>query len=349
MLASRAPLQSPRFVKLVSVILPLYKSEAFIAATLGSVLAQTYRHLELVVVDDGSPDNSAQICRDIGDERIRIFSRPNTGACRSRNFGIGQARGDFIAFIDHDDLWLPTKLEKHVEHLARSPKVGVSYGPSEFMDQNGHPLGLYQTPKLTGIDARTVLCRNPIGNGSAPLIRREVFEETKFTVERDGRPEVMYFDDQSIGWEDVELWFRMIYTTQWEFEGIPECLTLYRLVPGGISGVAKRKQKAMEQGLARARRYADSFLQEHEAAAIAYHLRYLARRLVQSHDRRGAVSFIHRALRTYPGLITEDPLRTLATLVAAYAQFALPPALFGRVERIGRGLLGRSQSRWLKG
>jgi hypothetical protein len=337
-------------MKLVSIIVPLYKSEAFVLETIQSVLEQTYTSLELLVIDDGSPDRSADVVRQVGDPRIRLFSpRGNIGSCRSRNFGIGQARGDFIAFLDHDDKWLPTKLERHVEHLNRSPHVGVSYGPSAFIDLEGHRLGLYQLPKLRGVGARDILCRNPIGNGSVPLIRREVVLGVKFSAERDGRLEDMYFDDEAAGWEDVELWFRIAFKTHWRFEGIPACLTLYRLAPGGISGDAENKHAGFERGLERARRYAPHFIAEHEGAARAYHLRYLARRLVAARDGSRAVSFAHRALGSYPSLLAEDPARTVATLAAAYALCALPSRLYERVEELGKRTLGARQERDVNG
>jgi glycosyltransferase involved in cell wall biosynthesis len=331
-------------MKLVSIIVPLYKSEDFILETLHSVLEQTYATFEVIVIDDGSPDRSADVVRQVGDTRIRLFSpRTNTGSCRSRNFGITQARGEFIAFIDHDDKWLPTKLEKHVEHLNKSPQVGVSYGPSAFIDMQGNRLGLYQVPKLHGVDAREILCRNPIGNGSVPLIRRELVDAVKFSAERDGQLEDMYFDDEAVGWEDVEFWFRMAFKTHWKFAGIPDCLTLYRLAPSGISGDPEKKQAGFERGLERARRYAPHFIAEHEGAARAYHLRYLARRLVAARDGGRAVRFAHRALSCYPGMLTEEPGRTVATLAAAYALRALPSALYDRVEEIGKRTLGRRQ------
>jgi glycosyltransferase involved in cell wall biosynthesis len=334
-------------MKLVSIIVPLFKSEAFILETLHSVLEQTYTEFELLVIDDASPDRSAAVVRQVGDSRIRLFAPgPNQGACRARNFGISQARGDFIAFIDHDDKWLPSKLEKHVAHLSRAPEVGVSYGPSAFIDRTGQRLGLYQLPKLRAVGARDILCKNPIGNGSVPLLRREVVDAVKFTVERDGRPEVMYFDDAAAGWEDVELWFRIAYKTHWRVEGIPECLTLYRLAPGGISGDAEQKHAGFERGLERARRYAPHFIAEHEQAARAYHLRYLARRLVAARDAGAAIRFLHRALTSYPSLFAEEPARTVTTLAAAYALRALPSPLYERVEELGkRTLAKRQQSR----
>jgi glycosyltransferase involved in cell wall biosynthesis len=332
-------------MKLVSIIVPLYKSEAFIRETLESVLAQTYSSFEIVVIDDGSPDKSADVCRSLGDPRIRVFSRRNTGPCRARNFGIAQAKGEYIAFIDHDDKWLPKKLERHLEHLNRTPQVGVSYGPSAFIDIDGERLGLYQVPRLTGIDAREILCRNPIGNGSVPLIRRELVEAVKFRVEREGQPEDMYFDDEAVGWEDVELWFRMAFKTHWKFEGIPDCLTLYRLVESGIAGDPEKKQAGFERGLERARRYAPEFIARHEGAARAYHLRYLARRLVAARDRERALTYAHRALRSHPGMLREEPGRTMATLAAAYALRALPGSMYERMERFGMQRMGKLQAR----
>lgn len=316
----------------VSIILPLYNSKPYLKKTIDSVLAQTYDQWELVVVDDGSPDDSVEIVQAIDDARIRVFRRENTGPCRSRNFGIAEATGAMIAFIDHDDIWHPQKLEKHLAHLERRPQVGVSYGPSEMIDTEGRPLGLLQVPKLTDIDAREIICRCPVGNGSVPLIRREVLEQTKFYETIGGRDEPMYFDDQARGWEDVELWFRIAFKTDWLFEGIADCLTKYRIVPGGVAGNPEKKQRAFEKGLERARRYAPKFIADHEDAARAYHLRYLARRLIHAGDGQGARAYVNRALKAYPGLINEEFNRTVSTVGAAYMLSALPKPVFTRLK-----------------
>ncbi len=316
----------------VSIILPLYKSRRYIRETVDSVRAQTHHDWELIVVDDGSPDDSGDIVRAYDDARIVVHDRHNTGPCRSRNFGIAQATGDFIAFIDHDDIWVPEKLEKHLAHLARRPEVGVSYGPSEFIDEHGASLGLFQVPKLTGIDAREILCRNPVGNGSVPIIRRAALEAVKFRLERDGQPEWMYFDDDSARWEDVELWLRIATTTDWIFEGIPDCLTQYRIVADSIAGTPDSKQAAFENGLERVRRYAPELVETHGAAARAYHLRFLARRLIEAGNGKGAVAYAHRALRAWPGILREDRRRTLLTLAGAWALRLLPKPLYTRLQ-----------------
>lgn len=335
-------------MKRVSIVLPLYKSKTYIQETLDSVLAQTYPHWELVVVDDGSPDDSGDICRAMNDDRIIVHERENTGPCRSRNFGIGIATGEVIAFIDHDDIWRPTKLEAHMAHLEANPDVGISYGPSQFIDSKSEPLGLFQVPKLTDITARDILCRNPIGNGSVPLIRKEVFEETKFTVTRDGQPEVMYFDDECAAWEDIELWIRMKVQTKWRFEGIADCLTLYRIIPDSLASNPEKKQAAFEHGLERVRRYAPDVVAELGAAASAYHLRYLARRLIQAGEGRKAASYMHRALRAYPAILREDPARSIASLGAAWVMSLLPRALAQRIVAAGVSVTGSRQERKVK-
>ncbi len=340
--------RGPADLQRVSIILPLYKSERYIRETIDSVLAQTHEDWELIVVDDGSPDDSGDIVRTYGDPRIALHTRKNTGPCRARNFGIAQATGDFIGFIDHDDIWLPQKLEKHLAHLARNPDVGVSYGPSEFIDADGAPLGLYQVPKLEDVDAREILCRNPVGNGSVPIIRRELMEAVKFQAERDGKPEWMYFDDDAARWEDVELWLRMATTTDWKFEGIPECLTLYRIVPDSIAGTPDTKQAAFEHGLQRVRRYAPDLIDRHGAAGRAYHLRFLARRLIEAGNGKGAVLYMQRALKAWPGILREDPRRTLMSLAGAYALRLLPRSLYTRLLDAAVAREGARQKRAVK-
>ena len=330
---------------LVSVVIPLYESERFIEETLRSVLAQTHENLEVLVVDDGSPDASATICESLGDARIRVFRQDNRGSCRSRNLAISRASGDFVALLDHDDLWRPEKLERHLEHLQRSPDVGVSFGPSAFIDESGEPVGLFQVPRLERIDARTILCRNPIGNGSVPVIRREVFEAIRFRAERDGESETMFFDDECMGWEDVECWLRIALTTDWRFEGISDCLTLYRLSPTGFSGDPEWKQQCFERGLRKLATYAPDLVRRHGAAARAYHLRYLARRQIMSRNAGSAVRFAHRAVRSWPRLLLEEPRRTLTTLGAAYLQRLLPRTLYGGLESLAIGRAGRTQAR----
>ena len=180
------------------------------------------------------------------------------------------------------------------------------------------------------------------------MIRREALEQTKFEVTRDGKQETMYFDDESMGWEDVELWFRISQQTDWRFAGIPDCLTLYRIVEDGIAGNPEKKQASFERGLKRAARYAPEFISQYGAAARAYHLRYLSRRLINSGNGPRARAYINRALGSFPGIVIEEPTRTLVTIAAAYTMSFLPKSVYGRLKATAVGLASEIQRRKLR-
>lgn len=113
---------------LVSVVVPVYNGEQYLEKTVESILSQDYLNIELILVDDGSSDNSVESIKNIAaqDHRIKPFYNSNGGVANARNFGIAQAKGEFIAFCDQDDLWLPTKLTKQIP-LFENLKVGLVY------------------------------------------------------------------------------------------------------------------------------------------------------------------------------------------------------------------------------
>lgn len=107
----------------VSVVIPVYNKEAFISNSVSSVLNQDYEDLEVIIVDDGSTDNSIGVLDAFTDQRIRIFTQTNRGAAAARNLGIAKASGDWVAFLDADDEWLPTKLSEQVTTLNHHPDI----------------------------------------------------------------------------------------------------------------------------------------------------------------------------------------------------------------------------------
>ena len=153
----------------VSVIIPAYNSEAFLAEALGSVLAQTYRPAEVIVVDDGSTDRSADVARSF--EGVRYIYQANRGPATARNTGIALARGEFIAFLDHDDVWLPNKLEVQMEFLLSHPHVGFTICRVEnFLDKR------FSLPPA----ARTIALMKEQINLNTLVIRRGVFDRLGF-------------------------------------------------------------------------------------------------------------------------------------------------------------------------
>ncbi len=329
----------------VSVILPVYRVEKYIGAAVESVLEQTYKDFELIIVDDGSPDRSVEICQQFTDPRIKIIRQENRGLAGARNTGIRHAQAEYFAFLDGDDLWLPEKLEKNVEHLQNSPDVGVSFSRSALIDEAGKFLGTYLMPRLKEITPSRLLLENPVGNGSSAVIRREVFEAIKFQDNLYGNMEDCYFDEHFRQSEDIECWLRIAIQTNWQIEGIPEALTLYRVNLGGLSANLLKQLEYMERVIEKTRSYAPELIAEWEALAKAYHLRYLARSAVRLQAGSMAVKLVNQALAAYWRLLFEEPRRTLMTLVAAYLLWLLPQLLYCQIEALAAKITGVTQKR----
>lgn len=320
----------------VSVIMPVYNVEAYVAEAIESVLAQTFADFELIIVDDGGTDRSLEICRAYHDSRIRIVSQANRGLAGARNTGILEARGTSIALLDSDDRWLPEKLALHVIHLDNNPGIGVSFSPSRFIDREGRPMRLIQTPKLEGITASDIFCRNPVGNGSAPVIRRTALETVAFRHPHEPQ-RTCYFDEGLRQSEDIELWLRLAITGGVRFAGIAPALTEYRVNGGGLSSQVVRQYQSWEQVVARLSSYAADFASAHVGRARAYQLRYLARRAVQLGDPGMALSLLREALAGSRRPLLEEPVKTLVTVAAALAGRTIGPDRFARLAGMAAG------------
>ena len=330
----------------VSVIMPVYNVERFVRDAVQSVLNQTYTDFELLIIDDMSPDGSIAICEHFDDPRIRIIRHSeNRGLAGARNTGIRHARGKLLAFLDSDDMWREDKLAKHVEHLAKRPQVGVSFSRSAFINEDGTPNQCFQMPKLKDIEPGYYLCRNPIGNGSAPVIRRQVFEAIRFTDNLHGEEEDCYFNEHLRRSEDIECWIRIVLTADCAVEGIPEPLTLYRLNAGGLSANLFKQLESWEQVIELTRRYAPEFVSTWERPARAYQLRYLARQAIRLHDGAVAAKLVHRALATDHRIVFQEPGRTFLTLAAAYLLWLSPKGVYRACEAIAQRVVGHAQAR----
>lgn len=123
---------------LVSIIIPVYNSASFVVEAVRSALDQTYQNVEVIVVDDGSTDNSLSLVKSIHDERLRVFSQINQGACVARNRGIVEARGAYVKFLDSDDILYPDAVAVQLEQQSRLGKDEVVFGDFDFIDEQGN-------------------------------------------------------------------------------------------------------------------------------------------------------------------------------------------------------------------
>lgn len=314
----------------VSVIMPVYNTAKYIEAAIDSVLAQTFTNFELLIIDDEGSDNSIDLCRAYDDRRIRIISQRNRGLAGARNTGIRNAAGEFIALLDSDDIWEPSKLEQHVAHLRSRPDVGVSYAASTMIDDDGNFLRIVQRPKLQNVTARDVFLRNPVGNGSAPVLRRAAFDDIAF-LNLD-REELDYFDPAFRQSEDIECWCRIALMTPWKFEGISGALTRYRINEGGLSANVVNQFATWCRVRDRVQQLDPVFAEKWAPYAEAYQLRYLARRCVRMGEPAMAWTLMKDALHHCPKIIIEEPAKTLTTLVATLGLRFLPGAFSAPVR-----------------
>jgi len=221
----------------VSVIIPAYNAEAFIAETVNSALGQTYSDLEVIVVDDGSKDGTVAALAPFG-HRIRVHQQANGGVARARNTGAGLATGTLIAFLDADDLWLPEKLERQ---LAFSSAPMTFTDRFNFGSRGDLPAVQSEVTPMRGGDLFVALMRegNFITNTSV-VMRRALFEK------------MGGFFTGLNGTEDWDLWIRI--AEHHEIGFVPEPLVRYRFHPGGLSRnfvkMGRERMQVITRGLA---------------------------------------------------------------------------------------------------
>ncbi len=313
----------------VSVIIPLYQTERYIAETLASVCAQSFNDFEVIVVDDGSRDRGPDIARAVHDPRIRVVTQINRGLAGARNTGIREARGTYIALLDADDRWHREKLARHVALLDARPEVGLSYSASRLIGDKGEDLGLSQWPQRRTTRAADVFCRNPVGNGSAPVLRRAALDAIAFwdsSIQR-----TCWFDESFRQSEDIECWTRLAAMTSWQLALVPFTLTDYRVNTSGLSANTGKQLETWRRFRAKVRGYAPALEAAHGNLAEAFQLRYLARRAVKGGDGREALRLMHASLGIAPAVVLVEPVRTTVSYMAALAGVALPPSVIDQL------------------
>ena len=324
----------------VSVVIPMYNVERYIATSLASVLAQTFADFEVICVDDGCKDQTIAKLNQFKDSRIRLVKQENRGLSGARNTGINAARGKYVALLDADDYWAPQKLALHVRHLESDKSVGISYSPSWFVNEEGQHMGIGQFPKLSNITAKDVFCRNPIGNGSAPVIRKELLRELAQTSTDAFGTRATYFNETLRQSEDIEFWLRVALNGQWKIAGINQPLTFYRVNSSGLSANLEKQFASWQRAVVMNMDGNHAFFDKWYSLAQAYQYRYLARRAVQSGNSHAALRLVANALRSNPRILQEEPVRTLVTFgCALLAQ--LPNSVFKKIESAAMALVGR--------
>jgi len=205
----------------VSVVIPTYNSAATVKEAIESVLCQTYADLEINVIDDGSTDDTEKMVRQFGD-RIRYVKQMNQGVSAARNAGIKQARGEYIAFLDSDDIWLPEKLAEEIPFLESDPKLGLVYCDWSVVSGEGvlHSSYLKNLPAVSGYVFDELIQTGFILT-SGVVVRRACLDD------------VGDFDKSLSIAQDYDLWLRISY--RWKVQLVNQCLFTKRNWGGSLS------------------------------------------------------------------------------------------------------------------
>ncbi|WP_298394715.1 glycosyltransferase family A protein [Sphingobium sp.] len=299
---------------IVSVIIPAYNAQATIAATIGSVQVQTLKDLEIVVVDDGSVDDTpgivAQMCA--ADSRIHLVSQANAGVAAARNAAMARATGQFIATLDSDDIWHPEKLAVQVKALTEAPAhAGLAYCWYRRIDANDHVFPGSSSPRIEGPVLHQHLEWNFISNGSAPMIPADLARS------------IGYDTLLLQGCEDYMFQLRIAQTHR--FLCIPAYLVGYRYRPDSLS----RATENMLRGHLQMYGVLDGEMLGNNAArqVIAWRKTKLLVELSRNQLKKGNIS---EALRAFASAVKTSPRHVPGSVLVeirnAQAMFAPPKA-----------------------
>ena len=305
-------IRAPRF----SIVMPAYNASATISDSIRSVQDQTLTDWELLVLDDGSSDDTLEIVRSHAelDRRIRVFSQDNSGPSVARNRGVKESNSDIIAFLDADDFWAPERLQGCMHIFESEPEIGVIFSRTRFMDEHGQQLGTL-SPAFRDLCISQFMAENPACSTSNFTCRREVFEDVG------GFAEDLHFA------EDQDWLLRVVLDGTWDVCGVNAEWFFYRSCASSQSSDLEQMRRGWEVLMRRAlTAYPEKAALHHRVAYAPFH-RYLARRALRMGSPSRALHYLGMAIRFEPLIILRQPKRTLLTL-AGVCLSSLPHPIF---------------------
>ncbi|MBW4568369.1 MAG: glycosyltransferase [Tolypothrix carrinoi HA7290-LM1] len=296
---------------LISVVIPVYNGEKTINSTIESVLKQTFVDLEILVIDDGSTDSTVEIVKSILDSRLHIYSYPNAGISANRNRGLAKATGEYLSFIDADDLWVSDKLEAQLNALLKHPQAALAYSWTDYIDMNGNFLKSGRRITETGNVYSKLLMYNFLENGSNPLIRSEAFNT------------VGGFDESLPVAEDWDMWLRI--SAYYEFVLVPEVKIFYRVQANSLSTNLVQMEIDSLQVIERAFTHPKAkSLQHLKKNSLALLYKYLTFKAIENHDEKQhslkAAQFFWNCIRYDPSVLRQRRIMLIAILKIVFPQ-----------------------------
>ena len=220
---------------LVSVIIPAFNSAQYLADAVESVFAQTYSAVECIVIDDGSTDHTNELLKELLKVHpgLKIARKKNGGLSSARNMGLRECTGDFVSFLDTDDVLIPDKIERQVAFLNAHPDVGIVYGDCLIATETLRPVEMYTTEMPQELEPIDALCYRNWFAPMVPLVRRIVTDR------------VGEFDEELAAAEDWDYWIRCAKVTRISY--LPGAVSLYRQHTGQMHHDYFRMRRACIQ------------------------------------------------------------------------------------------------------
>ncbi|MGC9502456.1 glycosyltransferase [Baaleninema sp.] len=294
----------------ISVVIPVYNGEATIRSTLESVLDQTFRDFELIVIDDGSTDNTVDVVKSIADERISLYSYPNAGQAESRNRGAKLASGEFLSFIDADDLWTSDKLDAQLQALKDHPDAAVAYSWTAHVDESDRFFRHGPRLSFEGNVYDKLIINDFVGSGSNVLVRKSAFFD------------VGGFETSFPPAEDWDLWVRL--AAKYRFVVVPKAQILYRTLTRSASFNLAKMEASSLKVIDRIFETAPESLKPFKTLCLGHRYKYLTYKALDltPERKRARSAFRYLALALYfdrdlwrRRVVWKVLLRTTATLV----------------------------------
>lgn len=310
---------------LVSVVVPAFNAATYIRQTLDSVHAQTYREIEVIVVDDGSSDSTAKIVEEFvaRDSRFQLVRQSNAGVGAARNTAIKRARGKYLAPLDADDLWSPRKLETQVACMEKfGSNTGLVYCSSSLIDEQGKLLHSGETKTLEGRLRHAMVLKNLLGNASVPLFRT-------FALEKVGLYLTMAEEQGGQGCEDWDLALRV--AENFDIRVVPEHLVEYRQCASAMSVDVGSMDASFATVMRRARQRNGDLPRAAFRWSAGYFYQYIAEKCYESHHYPSCIRYLTRAIGANPVLLLNPRIYKMG----AKSLLSLMP---GPTERNGAGI-----------
>jgi glycosyltransferase involved in cell wall biosynthesis len=292
---------------LLSAVIPAYNTDKYILAAINSALAQKVEGMEVIVVDDGSTDATAEVVTSIRDDRLRLIRQANRGLAGARNTGVRYSRGKYIAFLDADDVWFPQKIRKQLELLESEANLGFTYTYSAYIDERGERSGQLW---ITSISEPSYL----------DLIKRNHVMASSVVARKGCVLQAGLFNENLRACEDQEFWVRLLYKTKYKARLLPEVLTGYRVRTDSLTMNFAHQLENAQKVMEIFADYIPEFTPRLKQRSMAEAYRIASRKALSEGQLQVADQLMRGSLRLCPTIVLKDPRALVTLLLVTFPQ-----------------------------